>query len=155
VDDAFFVSELQRVAQVGDDSESFFRSDTSGSDCVSQRDAVDKFHDEVEEFVNLTEVVDGGDVRVIELCQRASLSQEAISESGIALDIARQNFHGDKPVEVWVASFVDSTHSAAADQFQNHQIRKQSIHLVRFRSLETLLLLFGRDLRLFEIGIDH
>ncbi|MFT5092807.1 MAG: hypothetical protein ACI93T_001628 [Porticoccaceae bacterium] len=92
---------------------------------------------------------------MIEFCQRPGFPEETISESGIALDLARQNFHGDKPVEVWVASFVDSTHSAAADQFQNLQIRKQSIQLVRFRSLETLLLLFGRDLRLFEIGIDH
>lgn len=61
-----FVSELQSLADLGHDPQSFFRFESSILHERPQVHAVDVFHDEVEELVGLAEIVDLNDVRMVE-----------------------------------------------------------------------------------------
>ena len=142
VDNALVVSKLQRVAEVRDDSQRFFRSDAAGGDGVSECDPVNEFHHEVKQFIDLSEVVAGDDVRVVELCQRPDFSQETVTKTGVALNFLRQNLDGHEAAEVRLTGFVNSTHSSPIDQFKNFQIREQRVQLLGFGGLETLLFLF-------------
>jgi hypothetical protein len=73
-----------------------------------------------------TVFVQGDDVQMVELGQRARLLGEAFRKPGRLANRCWQYFQGDKAVQLSLPSFVDGAHAAAADQCEQRELRKMS-----------------------------
>ena len=80
-----------------------------------QRLALQILHDEIRRALLLTNIVEGANVRVRELGDRAGLTVEARLELRIRRQRRRKNFDRDSAIEPRVAGFVDFAHPAGAD----------------------------------------
>ena len=85
---------------------------------------VHELHEEEEQPVGLTELVERDDAGMIELGQRLGLAGEAFREGRIAADAGREDFEGDDAVERLLPGFVDRPHAALADEAQDFQLRE-------------------------------
>jgi len=83
--------------------------------------AGDMFHHRVLRFAFRQDVVDGDDVGVVQSGSGLRLLNES-TPSRIARPSGRQNFHRDNPVQPRVARFIDFTHAALAQLFQEHAV---------------------------------
>src|SRR5207249_6328210 len=121
MDDAFVVSELQGVANLRHDLQSFARQNMAGAQELPQVQPVNEFHDEVVQLARLTRIVDGDNVGMIEFRQSTCLPAEALSEGRIAHRFRRQDFQGYQPIQPRLSRFVDRPHAALSKQLQNFQ----------------------------------
>ena len=69
--------------------------------------------------VVLADLMDGADVGVVQRRSGAGFAAEAFESLGIVGGIVREKLEGDETAEESVFGFVDHTHPAAAEQFQN------------------------------------
>src|SRR6185312_1514002 len=82
----------------------------------AQRLAIDELHGEVNEtVVGFTEIVDGGDVRVLDLARVGRFAVEAGDRVGVVDHALVQHFHGAAPAHLHVLGEVHLTHPAFAD----------------------------------------
>ena len=138
VDDALFVGVLQRLADFRNDGERLGGRQLSGLQQLSQRQAVHKLHQQIETSPHLTysdksrletctsaEIIDGDDVRMIQPRQRVGFALESLGELRVLLFFRREYFQGDEPVQPRLARLIDRTHPAAAETFEDFQLRKQ------------------------------
>ena len=119
MEDAFVVGVLEGFADARDDGEGLGGVDGAGAHGLAEVDAVDVFHEEVEEGAGLAEVVDGDDVWVVEFGEGAAFAGEAFGEGGLFGEGLGEDFEGDEAIEFWLAGFVDETHAALADKFED------------------------------------
>jgi len=91
-----------------------FREKACGK-AFAERLSANVFHDEEICAALRIEIVDGGDVRVIEFRERAGFVVETTARGIIGESAVMEEFDGDVTVEVRVPSKVHSTHAAAAD----------------------------------------
>jgi len=76
--------------------------------------------------VHLVDLVDRGDVGMVERRGCLSFLNEAALALGIGDEVGGKDFEGDLPVELEIHSAVDNAHAAAADLFEDLVVRKGS-----------------------------
>jgi len=79
---------------------------------------------QIEQSVRFAEVVNGDDVRMIELGERAGFTGEALGERRIAAPLGGQHLEGDESIELRLPGLVDSAHAALAEQAEDFQVRE-------------------------------
>ena len=84
---------------------------------VGERLADEQLHHEVRRaVVELAEIVDGDDRRMVDRCRRARLLEEARGEHGVGREIAAQHLHREQAIERDVTDLVDRAHAALAER---------------------------------------
>jgi hypothetical protein len=84
-------------------------------DAVAERLAEREFHDEKVRVARLLDVVDRGDVDVVELRENLCLAAEARQALGVLRESFRQDFQRDFALELVVKRAIDLTHAAGAE----------------------------------------
>ena len=91
--------------------------------------ALDEFHDEEEmPLRGLPELMDGDDVRVVELGHGAGLAAEAVHEGGVHADLQREELDGDEAVERDLPGLEDRAHAAAPEHGEHFVAREKAGH---------------------------
>ncbi len=95
------------------------------ADDMFQRRAVKKLHDDERFAVLLTDVVNGTNIRMVEGRRGPRLAAETFQRLAVLRNIFRKEFQSDKTIEPRVLGFVDNTHPAAAEFFDDAVMRDQ------------------------------
>ena len=82
---------------------------------VGQRLAFEIFHDEKRRALLFADVVEGADVWMCELRDRAGFTIEAFAKLPIGSERFRNDFDRDRAIEPGVSRFVDLTHAAGPE----------------------------------------
>ena len=125
MDDALAVRLVERVGDLGRDLQRLVERQRPLLEARGQRLAVEMRHDEVVRAVDVADVVDAADVRMVERGDGARLALEAGARIGIASDLGRQDLDRDRAIEARVAGSVDLAHAARAD-LGGHFIRAEA-----------------------------
>ena len=88
---------------------------SSRTDQLAQRVTAHHLHHDEADAVLLADIVDGGDVRVVEPRREARLLLEPRPPLGVGGDFGRQHLDRNVAVEPGVGGLVDRTHAALAD----------------------------------------
>ena len=131
VDDAPVMRELQRVAQRRHDGQRLLRREFPRAQQMAQVHAVHKFHEQVIKSARLAEVVNGDDVRMVQRRQRLRLACEALGKLRIAHPLGREQFQRDEAVQAFLTCLVNHAHAAAAEAFEDFELRKMRGDLFR------------------------
>jgi len=130
VHDLLVVREGERLAHLDQHVEHTARRDRAApAHDLFQCVAVDELHRDVVTAVLLARVVDGHDVRMIELRGALGLAKEVLERLRILLQCVGQHLVRDEPVENGVLRLVDDAHSAAPefpDDLVATRLRSQS-----------------------------
>ena len=78
--------------------------------------SLNELHDDEEHPVNVTEVVDGDEVRVIEACHGLGLCFKGGAETGVFTELAGKDFNRDRAIEGFLAGLVDCSHATLGDE---------------------------------------
>ena len=124
MDDALVVGELQRLANLRHDGQRLLRRDLPRLQQLAQVHAVHEFHQQVIEPVRLAEVVDRDDVRVVQPGQRLGLARNRSANFGSASCLRRQDLQRHQPVQLGLAGLVNHAHAAAAEAFEDFELRE-------------------------------
>ena len=81
-----------------------------------QRLAFDKLHREEAPILDITDLIDGDDVRVVERGGGARFLFEAAKRVGVARQLRTEQLHGDLSLEAAILREVHLAHAAAADE---------------------------------------
>lgn len=130
VEDAFLVGVLKCVADFWDDGEGFGGGEFAHAHGLAKVEAIDEFHDEVIEAAGVAEVMDHDDIRMIEAGEDAGFAHEALREVRISAEFFGEKLEGDFAAEMELARFIDEAHAAAADEFENLELREDGFQLV-------------------------
>ena len=131
MDDALFMGVLKGLADPRDDSHRLFRRQLPGLQQLPEAHAIGELHQQVIEAVGFAKVIDGNDVRMIEPGKGLRLPHETLGELRVLLLFRRENLEGDEAVEQWLPRLIDHTHAAAAQAFENLQLREGFGNLFR------------------------
>ena len=136
MDNAFVVGELEGLANLGNDLEGFARGKFARAFQLAEVQAIDEFHDDESQAVDLAEFMDGNDVRVVESGEGAGFAVEAFGEAGAAGGLRREDFQGDQPVEGGLAGFINGAHPAFSDKTEDFELGKELRHVFDSGRLE-------------------
>jgi hypothetical protein len=117
-------------------------------DRLAEVHAVHVFHEEVEQAVGgLAKVMHADDMRMAQPCQGAGLAGEALGEGRVAAGLRRQDLHRNQAVQTLLPRLVDRAHAAAAEKFDNLQLRELGRKFLDRRRNEAGRRRGGRGLR--------
>src|SRR6185437_1489574 len=88
-----------------------------------ERLTLEQFHGDKRPAFELTYVIDGADVRMIERGRGARFASESFDRLGIVRDIVGEEFQRNVSAEARVLGFVDHAHSAATQLFHDAIVR--------------------------------
>ena len=159
VDDALLVRVLERLADGRHDHQRLLRRQLPRLQQLPQAHAVHKLHQQVIEAVGLAEVIDGDDVGMVEPGQGLRLAREPLGKARVFLLLAGQDLERHKAVEPRLARLIDHAHAAAAQAFENFQLRELAGDLLQrrrgFRLGGTTLRAAGPDLGPGRLGLGR
>ena len=115
VDDALLVRRLERLRDLSCDEECLVDRDRAFRNAVSQRGALDQFHDEPSHTIALLEAVDDRDVGMIQRREDFGFALEPHQPLGVCRNGLRQDLDRDLPFQVRVSSAIHLTHAAHSD----------------------------------------
>ena len=106
---AFLVGSIDTTAfaDLADDLQGLPRLKRAGPHRLAKIDAVDEFHEQVEEIAGLAEVVDGDDVGVREFGEQLGLALESLGKGRVGREGSGEQFERGKPVELRLPHLVD------------------------------------------------
>ena len=119
MDDALAMRPVERVGDLGGDLQRLVERKRSLHEPRGQRLALEMRHDQVVRAIDVADVVDAADVRMIERGNRPRLAFETCTQIGIAGDFSWQDLDGDCAIEARVAGFVDLAHAARAERAED------------------------------------
>jgi hypothetical protein len=96
---------------------------------------------------SLPKLVQRHDARMIQLGERLGFARETFGECGISANSRRQDFQRDNAIQLLLACFVNRTHAAFADEFEQFQLRKQRRQFGNGWWRERRLFAFGNGVR--------
>jgi hypothetical protein len=123
MDDAFGVRGIQSVRDIDGEGKEIFGVERMAGDAVLERLAVEKFHGDEGLAVLLANVVNGADVRMIERGGGLGFALETGEGLRVARDVLREKFQRDETAEARVLGFVDDTHAATTEFFDDAVVR--------------------------------
>ena len=85
---------------------------------VAQRAAVDVLHGDVRAVADLADVVDGGDVRVVDRCRQACFLDEPLAPRFITRQCGANQLEGRSALQVQVLGEKDLSHSTLPQMFE-------------------------------------
>jgi hypothetical protein len=129
VNDTFLVRCFQCIGNVHCDIERFIDRNRATLNTVRDRFPFDQFHDEESCVVRFLQIVNGGDVRVVEGCQHFRFPLESTHSIRIARKFVGQDLDGHVAFELSIARPIYFAHPAFA---------KQSRDFVRVKLLANL-----------------
>ena len=119
VDDAVLVGFLERRSDLEPERGDFFFRETFAAQLLRKRGAGDELHDqEVDTFLRI-EVVDCGDVRVVQFREGEGFFPKTFAGGFVSEDSGRQNFQRDVAVKPFVMGAIDDAHPPGADFFED------------------------------------
>ncbi len=116
VDDAVLVSEVEGVADLGEEFEGEGGGEFAAGDELVDGGTVDEFHDEVAVAGGDVEVVDDGDVGMGEAGHGLGLGAEALDGFAVAGGGRGEDFEGDGAIEGFLEAGVDGAHAAGGNE---------------------------------------
>ena len=123
MNDSFTVCGFEGVGNLDAEIEQEFELEGASADAMLQSGAFEEFHGEVGLSAILTDFVNRADVWMIERGGGAGLAPEAFEGLRVFCEFVRQKFEGDVAAEVRILGFVDDTHTAAAEFFDDAVMR--------------------------------
>ena len=114
VDDALFVSGLERLENLPGDGKCFGNREPSLDEAIGERRPLDQLHHQSHVAVGVLHSVDGSDVRVVERRESPGLPLEAGHVIGVRQRIG-DHFDRHVPSQLRVACAVDASHATLAD----------------------------------------
>ena len=99
---------------------------------LPQRHPVHVLHQQVVKPVRLAEIMHGHDVRVVQPRQRLGLAREPLGELRVRSLLRREDLQRHQPVQLRLARLIDHPHPAAAEAFEDFQLREVLGDLLRF-----------------------
>ena len=101
--------------------------ETDSMDGVREVRALDVFHGEKEvPLRRRAKVVDGDDVRVVQLGHRPRLAAETVGEVFVHADLQGQELDGDEPIQLDLPRLVHRAHAAATEHPEHFVLRKKA-----------------------------
>jgi hypothetical protein len=124
MDDALVVGELQRVAQRRHDGQRLLRRELSRAQKLAQIHAIHEFHEQKIKPARLSKVVNGNDVRMVQRGKGLSLARESFGKLRVTHAFGCEKLQGHKTIQGLLPRFIDHTHAAASETFENFELRK-------------------------------
>ena len=119
MDDAGFMRDVERVSELLRISDRLTNREGSSRDAIGQGLAVDQFEHQRRLTIALDDIVDGGDVGMIECRQCAGLAFEPQDGVTIGGDARRENLDRDIAAQARIAGTIHLAHSSCAEQRDN------------------------------------
>lgn len=115
MNDAVFVGFFEGVSNLRAESGHFFFGETRVGKALGHGIPGDEFHNQKILALLSVEIVDGGNVGMIELGEREGFFAEKLTSMVVESGAVADDLDGNFAVEVLVASAVDNTHAAGAN----------------------------------------
>ncbi len=139
VDDPELVRLAEGVGELGRDLDDFRERHRSHRHSVAEGAALHELHGDERRSVGLVDLVDCGDVRMVDGGGRLRLPDETLDALLVGRDLLGEDLEGDLPAELGVLGRVDGPHPAATDLLDDAVVRDRlpdhvdRIHLVCWR----------------------
>ena len=117
--DALCMGHIQRVGSLHGNVDDVRRRERPPRDSGRDGLPLDVFHDDEVKTVALTNVMNSGDIRMIQRRRRPGFALEALHPLRVRCQVARENLERDGPIQPRVAREVHLTHPARAKQGQD------------------------------------
>jgi hypothetical protein len=115
---------LQRLTDCGNDCQCLLWLQFSIAQHVAKVHSVDELHHQEIQSSGLAEVVDGDDMRMVELRKQLRLTCEAPGEAGIVFPLRSEDLDGDQAVERFLPRLVNDPHAAPTEAFDDLELRE-------------------------------
>lgn len=119
MNDATIVSRGETVGDLRAEGDHIFLRERAVEKPGAESDPVDKLHDEKVEAVVGIEVVNRGDVGMIELGESQGFVAKFSAGAIVGNGAGKENLEGNYTVEVFILGAVNDTHPAAADSLDD------------------------------------
>ena len=119
MNDALSVSGIEPIGNLNGDIEEPVKFKGLTADEVLERNAVEKFHDDVRFAVLLTNVMNGADVGMVEGGGGLRFPFEARKRLGVFGHVVGQEFERDAAMQAGVVRFINNPHTTAAESFDD------------------------------------
>ncbi len=123
MDDSLAVRGVEGVCNFDRQSEQAFELHRLAVDQVFQGLAAETLHHDEQISLVLADLVDGADVGVVQRRRCAGLAAEAFEGLGVLGRDVGEEFQSDETAELSVFRFVDDTHPAATEKFEDAVMR--------------------------------
>jgi len=123
MNDALGVGGIEGVGGFESEGDDGFVIEGLAGDLMLQGQAIEKFHGDERLLAVLADFVDGADVGVVESGRGAGFAAEAFEGLRVAGEFFGKKFEGDEAAEFRVFGFVDDSHAAAAEFFEDAVVR--------------------------------
>ena len=124
MDDAFSVRGVQGVGNLDGNIEDCLDFHRSASNAMLQRHAIQILHNDVRFAVFFIDIVDGADVWMVQGRSRLRLPLKTFQGLTISSKVFGQKFQRYKPVQLGVFRFVNHTHAATTEFFDDAVVRE-------------------------------
>src|SRR2546429_533075 len=114
----FCVGELDGLRNRLEVLNCLLRRQRTGADSVGERACADEFHREKSQPLLLAHIIDGHDVRMLQLRNRQCFGAKSLPKFGTSELASREYLQGNLTVQAELKRPIDDTHSAAANFFQ-------------------------------------
>src|SRR4029077_7243240 len=134
VHDALCVGSFEAVGNLNADVQEFGYFDGLPANAVLESLALEQLHGNERTAFELSNIVNGADVGMIEGGCSTRFATESLDSLSVLGDVLGKKFQGNTTAEPRVLSFVDHSHSAAAQFFQDAVVgdgpanNRRSIH---------------------------
>ena len=119
VDDARVVRRCQRGGDLPRDVERVVQGQAAGLQALAQRDALDELRHQYWGSVDIVDVVDRQDRRMVERGCRPGLQHEAPDPLLVAAERGREQLDRDPPPEPGVLRGIDFPHASTPEEYAN------------------------------------
>ena len=115
VDDARIVRDRQTVGDLAGDLDHARGLQPLPLDRAVERLPGDELHDDERPAVQVADVVDGDDVRVVEQGRQPRLARQALGRDAVRRQLVGDELDGDEPAQARIARLIDLSHAAGSE----------------------------------------
>ena len=126
--DALCVGSFEAVSNLNADVQEFGYFDGLPANAVLESLPLEQLHGDERTAFELPNIVNGADVGMIERGCSTRFATESLDGLGVLGDVLGKKFQGNTTAEPRVLSFVDHSHSAAAQFFQDVVVGNGSVN---------------------------
>jgi hypothetical protein len=123
MDDALGVGDVESIGNLNSEVKDLRKWKRVAMNMLAQGLAVNEFHGDERTMILLANVVDGANAGVVESGSGVGFAAKALQSLGILRHVFGQKLEGDGAVQASVLGFVDHTHSASTEFFNDAKVR--------------------------------
>src|SRR6185436_9036459 len=124
MDDATFVRVRERVRQLPSVVHDMLGCQWTGVEHGAEGPTLDEFHGDIRLAVGFADFVHGADVRMIERCGRACLTNQPRARGGIVEAGCRQDLDRDVSIELFIAGAIHLAHATSTQSADDAVVRE-------------------------------